>query len=29
MARRGFPPEDVAAVLGGNCARIYKLAPLA
>ena len=29
MARRGFPPEDVAAVLAGNCVRIYKLAPLA
>ena len=28
MARRGFPQADVDAVLGGNCARIYKLAPL-
>jgi len=29
MARRGFPQADVDAVLGGTCARVYKLAPLA
>lgn len=29
MARRAFPQADVDAVLGGNCERVYKLAPLA
>jgi L-fuconolactonase len=29
MARRGFPQADVDAVLGGNCVRAYRLAPLA